>query len=113
VLADGLGRDLHSEALSKNLGQLGGVPSALLGELAFHKGSCLLGDPRRTARSRPIEETLQTLLFEAVEVTTNARSGAPGVSGDGLHVFAPVGEAQNLGTQTHFGFEVGSLLDLS
>jgi len=32
MLADGLGRDLHPEALSKNLSKLGGVPGTFFAE---------------------------------------------------------------------------------
>jgi hypothetical protein len=80
VLADGFGGDdLHSKALRKSLGKLGGIPSAFLAKLAFHEGSGLLGDTWRIARSPPIEKTLEAPLFPAVEVATDARPAAPGV----------------------------------
>src|SRR5215217_7228553 len=65
MLADGLGRGLHPEALSKNLGKLGGVPGTFFGEFPFHEGPHLLGDPRGVARRRRIEETLEAPLFPA------------------------------------------------
>ena len=112
MLTNRFGCDLNPKVLSESLGKLGGIPGPILGKPLFHELSGLLGDTRRIARSPPIQETLEASLFKAVEVASDARPGAPGVSGDGLHVVASVGEAQNLGTQAHFGFEVGRLLDL-
>ncbi len=113
VLADGFGRDLYPETVPKSLSKLGGVPGALLGEFPFHEGSHFLGYARRVARSRPIGEARKATLLPAAEVAPDALRAAAGVGGDGPHVVAPMREAQHLGAQAHFGFEVRILLYLS
>src|SRR3954453_20247515 len=113
VLADGFGGDLYPEALRKSLGKLGGVPGALLGKLLPQESFRLLGYARRVARSRTVGQSLQAAPFPAVQIAPDTGLATPGVGGDGLHVGAPLGEAQNLGAQAHLGLEIGVLLDLS
>ena len=103
----------RSRSAPRDFGQLRGVPGPLLGELVLHEGLHLLGDTRRVPRSGLVGQALRAALLPAVEVPPDARLGAPGVSGDTLQAPSPARKAQNLGAQTHFGLEVGVLLDLS
>ena len=112
ALAHRLGCDLHTEALFENLGELGCIPGALFGKPLLHVLFYFLGNARRVARGSAVGQPLQAPLSPAVEVASDARWRATGVRGDGLHVRAPVREAQNLGTQAHLGLEIRVLLDL-
>src|SRR5215208_6595215 len=113
MLTHGLGRQPYPELLLQGLGQLLGVPGALLGEFAAHEVPHLTANARRVAWGAPVGQTLQAPPRPAVEVPSYARRRAAGVRGDLLHVRAPIGETQDLGAQTHFGLEVRILLDLS
>src|SRR5688500_18442325 len=79
MLTHRLGRQPYPELLLQGLGQLLGVPGALLGEFAPHEVPHCPADARRVAGGAPVGQTLQAPPPPAVDVASYTDRRAAGV----------------------------------